>query len=425
MYLFKNDQRKYIEIYVQKVNPSRLPAVLGGLLDVDCGDDIIKGLLASVRGDFSTDELVSELEKRNRLKLLLPWLEVRVQEGSTEPATHNALAKIYIDSNNNPERFLKENKFYTPAVVGAYCEKRNPQLAFICYERGGNSEELIRVCNQNSLFKYLARYLVAKRDAALWTTVLSPTNDHRRALIDQVVQHALLESKDPEDVIVTVRAFMAADLPNELIELLEKIMLGDTAFSSSRNLQSLLIFTAVKTDQSRVMEYINRLDNYDANEIANISIENSMFEEAFTIYKKFNMNTDAIKVLLEHIKNIDRAYEFAERCNDATVWSLLAGAQLRGDLVKEAIDSYIKANDPSTFPMVINCVRRNGNYEDLVRYLQMARKKSREAAIETELVFAFAKTNRLAEMEDFISSPNLAAIQQVGDQCFDEKVLIR
>lgn len=42
-----------------------------------------------------------------RLKLLLPWLEMRVHEGVQEPATHNALAKIYIDSNNNPERFLK------------------------------------------------------------------------------------------------------------------------------------------------------------------------------------------------------------------------------------------------------------------------------------------------------------------------------
>jgi clathrin heavy chain len=69
MYLFKNDQRKYIEIYVQKVNPSRLPAVIGGLLDVDGPDDMVKGLLTSVKGDFSTDELVQELEKRNRLKV--------------------------------------------------------------------------------------------------------------------------------------------------------------------------------------------------------------------------------------------------------------------------------------------------------------------------------------------------------------------
>ena len=234
-----------------------------------------------------------------------------------------------------------------------------------------------------------------------------------------------MESKDPEDVAVTVRAFMAADLPNELIELLEKIMLGDTAFSQSKNLQNLLIFTAVRTDKSRVMEYINRLDNYDATDIANIAIDNGLFEEAFTIYKKFTLNNEAVKVLLDHIKNIDRAYEFAERCNDNAVWSLLAAAQLKADLVKEAIDSYIKATDPTAYPMVISTVHRKGNYEDLVRFLQMARKKSRDAAIETELVFAFAKTNRLAEMEDFISSPNLAAIQQVGDQCFDEKVCVK
>jgi len=89
------------------VNPSRLPVVVGGLLDVDCSEDIIKNLIQVVKGEFSTDELVEEVEKRNRLKLLSSWLELRVHDGSEEPATHNALAKIYIDSNNNPERYLK------------------------------------------------------------------------------------------------------------------------------------------------------------------------------------------------------------------------------------------------------------------------------------------------------------------------------
>ena len=107
LYLYRNSLQKYIEIYVQKVNPSRLPVVVGGLMDVDCSEDIIKNLINVVRGQFSTDELVEEVEKRNRLKLILPWLESRIHEGSDEPATHNALAKIYIDSNNNPERFLR------------------------------------------------------------------------------------------------------------------------------------------------------------------------------------------------------------------------------------------------------------------------------------------------------------------------------
>ena len=60
------------------------------------------------------------------------------------------------------------------------------------------------------------------------------------------------------------------------------------------------------------------------------------------------------------------------------------------------------------FPVICS-----GNFEDLVRYLLMAHKKTREPFIETELVFAFAKTGRLADLEEFISGPNHAQIQQV------------
>ncbi len=90
------------------------------------------------------------------------------------------------------------------------------------------------------------------------------------------------------------------------------------------NLQNLLILTAIKSDRTRVMDYINRLENYDAPDIANIAVSNQLYEEAFSIYKKFGVNTSAIQVLIDHIKNLDRAYEFAERCNEADVWNLLA-----------------------------------------------------------------------------------------------------
>lgn len=63
-----------------------------------------------------------------------------------------------------------------------------------------------------------------------------------------------------------------------------------------RNLQNLLILTAIKADRTRVMEYINRLDNYDAPDIANIAITNELYEEAFAIFKKFEVNTSAIQV---------------------------------------------------------------------------------------------------------------------------------
>lgn len=60
----------------------------------------------------------------------------------------------------------------------------------------------------------------------------------------------------------------------------------------------MLILTAIKADRTRVMEYINRLDNYDAPDIANIAINNELYEEAFAIFKKFDVNTSAVQVCI-------------------------------------------------------------------------------------------------------------------------------
>ena len=51
-----------------QVNSARLPIVVGGLLDVDCSEDAIKQLIAATKGKFDIDELVAEVEKRNRYK---------------------------------------------------------------------------------------------------------------------------------------------------------------------------------------------------------------------------------------------------------------------------------------------------------------------------------------------------------------------
>lgn len=156
-----------------------------------------------------------------------------------------------------------------------------------------------------------------------------------------MVQTALSETQDPEEVSVTVKAFMTADLPNELIELLEKIVLDNSVFSEHRcfagmfptlrsvrccmlrfvcltllhrNLQNLLILTAIKADRTRVMEYINRLDNYDAPDIANIAISNELFEEAFAIFKKFDVNTSAVQVMFFVVF-------FKDQLDESCVWN--------------------------------------------------------------------------------------------------------
>lgn len=95
--------------------------------------------------------------------------------------------------NNGAERFLKENDQYDTLVVGKYCEKRDPNLAFIAYSKGQNDLELINVTSENSMFKAQARYLLERADSEVWDYVLSPNNMHRRSLVDQVISTAVPE----------------------------------------------------------------------------------------------------------------------------------------------------------------------------------------------------------------------------------------
>jgi clathrin heavy chain len=228
-----------------------------------------------------------------------------------------------------------------------------------------------------------------------------------------------------------------------LIELLEKIVIEPSPFSDNKNLQNLLLLTAIRADKGKVVGYINKLQNYDAADIARIATEHGLYEEALTIYKKHEQHAMAINVLVEHIVSIDRGLEYANKVKQPEVWSRLAKAQLDGLRIKDSVgefmngrgthlsshmllhcflESYIKAQDPSNFAEVIEIANHAGKHDELVRYLQMARKTLREPKIDTELAYAYAKTDRLHDMEDFLGMTNVADILEVGEKCFEDEL---
>ena len=300
-YLYNNKQNKFIEIYLFKVNQNATPKVLGTLLELDCDEIYIKQLLNSIRV-CPIPDLVEEFESRVKLRMLQPWLEARSDERIQDPALHNALAKIYIDIDQDPQDFLINNKFYDSKDVGKYCEERNPDLAFIAYKRawGECDDELIEVTNKNYLYRMQAKYLVERQNEELWGKVLDPANTHRAQVIDQIVAYALPATQNADEVSCSVKAFMTADLLAELIDLLERIVLHNSQFANNKNLQNLMILTAVKVKQESVMDYINRLDHYEGEEVAKICADDEyqLYEEALAIYKKFEKHVEAIKILL-------------------------------------------------------------------------------------------------------------------------------
>jgi clathrin heavy chain len=85
------------------------PQVLGALIDLECDENYIKQILYNIRGGCPIEPLIEEFEKRNKIRVLEGWLDSRVAEGNQIPAVHNALAKIKIDTNQDPENFLMNN----------------------------------------------------------------------------------------------------------------------------------------------------------------------------------------------------------------------------------------------------------------------------------------------------------------------------
>ena len=170
------------------------------------------------------------------------------------------------------------------------------------------------------------------------------------------------------------------------------------------------------------MDYINRLDNFDGPAVGDIAVNAELYEEAFAIFKKFNNHVQAIKVLLDNLNSIERALEFANKVDDAGVWSALGKAQLAAGLVADAIASFTKAKDTTNYMDVIKACEEAGCFLDLVKFLKMVRQKIKEPRVDTELVFALAKINELGELEEFLATPNTCNAQVAGDRCFDDKL---
>ena len=71
-YLFSNNMLRYIEGYVQKVNPAKAPKVVGGLLDAEASDEFINNLILSVRSLIPVEQLCAEARPPSQVLLIKP-----------------------------------------------------------------------------------------------------------------------------------------------------------------------------------------------------------------------------------------------------------------------------------------------------------------------------------------------------------------
>ncbi|KAG9442157.1 hypothetical protein H6P81_018011 [Aristolochia fimbriata] len=68
------------------------------------------------------------------------------------------------------------------------------------------------------------------------------------------------------------------------------------------------------------MDYISRLNNFGGPAIGDVAVDAAFYEEAFPIFKKFNLNVRDVYVLLDNLRSIERAVEFDFRVEEDAVW---------------------------------------------------------------------------------------------------------
>ncbi len=428
-FLYQRKMRRAIENYVTTFNTARAPQVVATLLDIEAEEAYIGELCVQVadRSDL-VPELINITSERNRLTILRDMLDSRVAGGCTDTESHSALAQILIAAGDKElaQHFLRTNGHYDHMVVGNYCAKRDPHLAILAYSTSPDHTcdlRLVEVANDNALFKHQSRYLVERMNDALWASVLAESNPHRADVIGQVIQ-SLPDGATPEQVSCTVKAFMKADIPAQLIALLEKIVLEahSAEFATHSSLQNLLILTAIKMgDEDKILGYIQVLANYDGAEMAGIATDTGLYRVGFAIYAKFNLAVEAINVIITHQNDIPAAQAYAKQANDPKVWSVLAAAELEAGLVTNAVESYITAKDARAFDAVVAATRPD-HLTDLQHYLEMARGQVRDTAVDTELCHVLAQTDQLDSLEELLAGPNVARLQSVGEACFAEEL---
>ncbi len=56
---------------------------------------------------------------------------------------------------------------------------------------------------------------------------------------------------------------MTTNLPHKLIELFEMVVLQNFISNGNHKIENILILVIIKVDKTQVMDYINKLDNFE------------------------------------------------------------------------------------------------------------------------------------------------------------------
>ncbi|GFE55454.1 clathrin heavy chain [Babesia ovis] len=421
-YLYRNGMEKAIEVYVNTINPGGVATVLSTLFDLSASEHVIHSILENLHDPNAIKSMLKVADERHQLLMLRDWLEKRVEEGCKESEIHTALAKIRVSSQKDAENFLLTNKFYDRAIIGRFCEERDPMLAYLIYSEAQLDNDVLRLCIANNLHKMLASYALKRTSSTLWRDIVSGTTevnaDHRKQVCEELVTLAP-ECSNASEISCALKSLLDAGMNEEVIALLEQLLLKQTQFSSSSNLQNLLLATAVKTNPAKLDEYLSKLDNYDVTALSKLSDSLGHSRSSFAILKSAGRSIEALDALLCMTDPgvLQEAHEYVKSVDKPEMWFRLGRAFLGEKKLSEAIEAYVRSGDLSDHERIKDACANDP--ELFLHWLTKGRTVKKSRDLDTDLLLCLADGGNLEKFQEVLNSQHTADIGYVGSKLMD------
>ncbi|KAK1738554.1 clathrin heavy chain [Skeletonema marinoi] len=462
--VFKNSHQmnpEFVVTYFGKLNREQSIALLKDMMSRGPSNmQVCVEVAKKYNDELGSEELVKVFENAKATEGLYYYLGA-VVNFSEDPVVHFKYIQsaCMLGQFKEAERVCRDSNIYKPEQVKEYLKNAklpDPRpLIHVC-DRYDFVDELTEYLYLNSLLQYVEVYVTKVSPAktpqvvgklfdlganedftkrilmAPWLEARVATGSTEPGTHNSLVVGKVLTKEEGEEGDIDAEK---ESQRRQLIDQVVEWALPESESADEVSCTNLLILTAIRADHTKVASYIDQLDNFDAKDIALICVSEShmLYEEAFTIYVKFakpehttdkeeqiEMQVLAMGVLVDYMKDLDRAKTFANQVDEKPVWSKLGNAQLEEKMAADAILSFISAEDASEYVRVCAEANEAEIYAEVIPFLKMARKNLQENLLDTELIYAYAKTNNLTDLEKFVNGPNVANIQNIGDRCFSE-----
>ncbi|ORM41265.1 Clathrin heavy chain 1 [Babesia sp. Xinjiang] len=424
-YLYRNGMEKAIEVYVNTINPGGVSTVMSTLFDLSAPEHIIHSILENLHDPNGMKAMIKVADERHQLLMLRDWLEKRVNEGYKETEIHTALAKIRVSSQEDAENFLLTNKHYDRTVIGRFCEERDPMLAYLIYYEAQLDSDVLRLCLANGFHKMLASYALKRSSTSLWRDIVvsnssTISSDDRKRVCEELVSLAP-ECSNASEISCALKALLDSGMNVEVIALLEQLLLTQTQFSSSSNLQNLLLATAVKTNPAKLEEYLSKLDNYDVSALSKLSDSLGLSRSSFSILKSAGRALEALDALLSMKEDgiLQEAHDYVASVDKPELWFRLGRAYLEEKNLPKAIDSYVRSGDLSDHERIKRACE--GDPDLFLRWLTNGRKVKKSRDLDTDLLLCLADRGDVDQFREVLEGQHSADVAFVGSMLMNSQ----